>query len=86
MHLGNKLKNYIDIDFQTTHCPTFVYLKRPIPLCKRVLVDGHLKQLRTMLRFDDHGSENNDNESDENEDGNDEEDDTTTNETSKRKL
>ena len=47
---------------------------------------SELKDSTSMLRFDDHGSENNDNESDENEDGNDDEDDSTTNETSKRKL
>ena len=47
---------------------------------------SELKDSTSMLRFDDHGSENNDNESDENEDDNDEEDDSTTNETSKRKL
>ena len=47
---------------------------------------SELKDSTSMLRFDDHGSENNDNESDENEDGNDDEDDNTTNETSKRKL
>ena len=47
---------------------------------------SELKDSTSMLRFDDHGSENNDNESDENEDDNDEEDDNTTNETTKRKL
>ena len=47
---------------------------------------SELKDFTSMLRFDDHGSENNDNESDENEDGNDDDDDNTTNETSNRKL